>query len=109
MQALIAAGSSVLVGLGLAMTVNSQTLIIACAYVALDAVFMVWLRIVAVADIAVVSGAVAIRAIAGAAATATRPSAPLIAAIPFAALFVAAGNATRICSMAWLLLFVVAS
>jgi decaprenyl-phosphate phosphoribosyltransferase len=91
-HALIVAGLSVLVGLVLAMTVNLQTFIVACAYVLLNAAYTLWLRSIPVAELAVISGGFAIRAIAGAAAAGTPASGSLVAVIAFAALFVAAGK-----------------
>ncbi|MGZ4195809.1 MAG: decaprenyl-phosphate phosphoribosyltransferase [Solirubrobacteraceae bacterium] len=91
-DALIAAGLSVGCGLALAAAVNLGTLVVASAYVALNAAYTLWLRSIAVVELVAIAGAFVLRGIAGATAADIAASRTFIAVVAVGALFVIAGK-----------------
>lgn len=90
--ALLAAGLSVVSGLTLASTLNFDTFAAAWAYVALNAVYTLCLRSIAVVELVAISGAFVLRGIAGATAVAVPVSRTFLAVVAVGALFVVAGK-----------------
>jgi decaprenyl-phosphate phosphoribosyltransferase len=91
-RALLAAAATILLGLALAAIVNWETFTVAGAYVLLNAAYTIWLRRIAIAELAAISAAFVIRVIAGATAASVATSGAFIAVVAFAALFVASGK-----------------
>jgi decaprenyl-phosphate phosphoribosyltransferase len=82
----VAAGAAIGAGLG------SRFLGVAVAYAALNVCYSLWLRQIAIADIASIAGAFVLRAVAGGVAVDVPISRWFIVVVSFAALFVAAGK-----------------
>lgn len=89
----IAAGAgAVVAGAAIAAGLGWRFLAIAVAYAALNVCYSVWLRQIAIADIASIAGAFVLRAAAGGVAVQVPISRWFIVVVSFAALFVAAGK-----------------
>ena len=91
-HALVVAAISIVVGLGIAMTVNWSTFTAASVYVVLNAAYTLCLRNIAFVELIAISGAFVLRAAAGAAAADVPASMTFIAAVAFGALSIAAGK-----------------
>jgi decaprenyl-phosphate phosphoribosyltransferase len=91
-EALIAGAGAVAAGVALAAGLGLRFLAVAAAYAALNVCYSVWLRQVAIADIASIAGAFVLRAVAGGVAAHVPISRWFIVVVSFAALFVAAGK-----------------
>jgi decaprenyl-phosphate phosphoribosyltransferase len=82
----------IVAGLGLALAVSAALAAVALGYLLLTASYTLWLRKVAVADIAAVSGGFVLRALAGGVATDVQVSRWFLAVTSFGALFLVAGK-----------------
>jgi decaprenyl-phosphate phosphoribosyltransferase len=91
-RALGAGVGAVALGTALAAAVGSGVFAAAAGYAALNAAYTLWLRRVAIADIAAIAGAFVLRAVAGGIAAGVPISRWFIVVVSFAALFVAAGK-----------------
>ncbi|HEY5428825.1 MAG TPA: decaprenyl-phosphate phosphoribosyltransferase [Solirubrobacteraceae bacterium] len=91
-RALAAGAASILLGAALSAAISSSVLVIAAGYALLNVSYTMWLRRVAIADIAAIAGAFVCRAAAGGIAAGVPISRWFIVVVSFAALFVAAGK-----------------
>jgi decaprenyl-phosphate phosphoribosyltransferase len=79
-------------GLAVSLVVSWHVAVVAGAYALLNFAYTVWLRRLALADIAVIAGVFVLRAAAGAAAAPVPISRSFLVLVSFGALFVAAGK-----------------
>jgi decaprenyl-phosphate phosphoribosyltransferase len=91
-RALAVAVAAYAIGVGLTATLGAVSLLVAVSYVALNFAYTVWLRRIAIADIAAVAAAFVIRAAAGGVAAGVMISPWFLVVVSFAALLVAAGK-----------------
>jgi decaprenyl-phosphate phosphoribosyltransferase len=90
--ALAAAAALALGGLALAAAVRPALAAVGAGYLALTAAYTLWLRAIAVADLAAVAGGFVLRALAGGAATSVALSRWFMLVTSFGALFLVAGK-----------------
>jgi len=91
-HAVLVGVASVLLGLGVALSISPALFAAACGYVLLNAAYTGFLRRIAIADICAIAGAFVVRALAGSIAASVPSSRWFIVVVSFAALFVAAGK-----------------
>jgi decaprenyl-phosphate phosphoribosyltransferase len=91
-QALLVGIATMLLGLGLALSISPALLAAAGGYALLNAAYTGFLRRIAVADICAIAGAFVVRALAGGIAAGVPNSRWFVVVVSFAALFVAAGK-----------------
>lgn len=91
-RALTASVLSVMLGVAVAAAISSGVLVTALGYALLNVSYTLWLRRIAIADIAAIAGAFVFRAAAGGLAAGVPISRWFIVVVSFAALFVAAGK-----------------